>query len=194
MARKPFAVNPAFLDDDEIDFLARQRVPLEKVFDAAGLPRSFYSRKMKEGGFLIACGVDPCYNGHALKTRHGHCVQCNTARIAFVSRSRAPGYVYVATSAASGLTKVGCTSDADSRIAALSANGYGGQNDWRCEYVVYNDRMGDIETEVHRGLSAYRHSCSYLRDGHPVECKELFRSPEGLASMLLIQAHFGSFA
>lgn len=189
MRNAEFMASPDLLTDDERNFLSHHGIPLDKVFDAVCLPKTVYGPLMKEGGYLLACRVQECYRGHALRTRHGHCVQCDPARIAFASRGLVLGDVYVAISPGSGLIKVGCAADADARLAKLANEGYGGQFDWRLVELVHVDRMGELEGQVHQRLRGYRHPVSYVRDGRVVECKELYNCLLTLASDQLVLAY-----
>lgn len=159
---------------DQVRFLIEQDIPLERVFDATGMSRSTYSVLMKEDDRTIAFGVSPCYQGHALRTRHGHCVQCDTARIAFATRGSAAGEVYAAYSEATGLSKIGCANDAEARLATLRKTGYGGAHDWFVMHVVQAERMGRVEAHAHRVLSEHRTTRWYERGGHSVCCYELY--------------------
>ena len=163
------------LTDEQIDFLLSQKISLSGVFDATGLPKDDYRKLMKELGKSFAFGVAPCKAmGHTLRTRAGHCIQCDHAKIAYQLRHDEAGAVYLAGSYSAKVIKVGMASDYKGRVARMNAYGYGGFSDW-CELAYLSvDRAGQVEFETHRLLSPYLHPISYVRDGASVECRELF--------------------
>jgi hypothetical protein len=76
------------LTAEQIDFLNSHNISLDKVFDASGFSLSEYKVIMKDQGKQIAYNVAPCQQyGHTLRTRAGHCIQCNPAAIAFIKRN-----------------------------------------------------------------------------------------------------------
>lgn len=174
------------LTADQMAFLESQRIQPWRVFDATGLTQSEYRAVMRELGLSIASGVTPCAaHGHTLRTRAGHCVQCNTARIAFMRRHDEPAYVYVAQSSAIGLVKVGVAGDVNARLQSLRKLGYGGASDWRLVSSRWCEHAGAAEFALHATLSGFQAHRVYQRDGFDVDCRELFRCPaEHVAAML----------
>ena len=183
----------ATLTTDQLGFLQSQRIPLSMVFDATGMKQAEYRKVMSALGLPIAYGVGPCAAaGHTLRTRAGHCAQCNTAVIAFMRRNDETAHVYVAHSAITGLVKVGLASDVHERIATLRNLGYGGVTDWVLRHGLRCPRAGSVEFAVHAELESRRARRSYARDGMVVECRELFEcSPEEACRVLdaMLQRH-----
>ena len=71
----------ANLTEDQIQFLNRHGVSLEKTLDATGLSRSYYQELMTERCLEVAYGVSPCAKGnHTLRTRAGSIQNCNGAK------------------------------------------------------------------------------------------------------------------
>jgi hypothetical protein len=172
----------AQLDPDQVSFLKSQGIMPWSVFDASGMTQPQYRAAMKELGLPIAYGVTPCAAmGHTLRTRAGHCVQCNTARIAFMRRNDDAAYVYVARSASTGLVKIGVTGDVDARLASLRKLGYGGAADWQLVSSTWRDRAGAVEFDLHATLAKFHVRRTYVRDGLDVECRELFLCPAEIA-------------
>jgi hypothetical protein len=99
------------LDREQIEFLKKHKISDAELFDASGLKRQQYQVIMEQENKKFAFGVDPCSNGHALRTRAGHCIQCNTARIAFERRHSATGQVYIAGSLKGQSIKIGFTKE-----------------------------------------------------------------------------------
>ncbi len=63
-------------------FLASQWIAESEVLDASRMSPRSYKAAMKYEGKLFALVSRPCYDGHYLKSRSGHCIQCHTARSA----------------------------------------------------------------------------------------------------------------
>ncbi len=75
------------LTDEQLLFITEHKIPVEKVFDATGLKKSDYSEIMKSSDKWLAIGTIPCAKfNHTMRTRSGHCVQCNPAAINFFLR------------------------------------------------------------------------------------------------------------
>jgi hypothetical protein len=163
------------LDNSQIDFLTRHQISLGSVFDATGLGKKEYRPIMKSLGAAVATGVTPCAaKKHTLRTRSGHCIQCNPASIKFQERQAKRAYVYVSGSKNLRLLKVGYSADVPSRIDTLNQLGYAGTNDWEALYWVNLDEAGRIELEAHSGLAKYASPTQYKRDGNTVDCLETF--------------------
>ena len=163
------------LDNSQIVFLKRHQISPGSVFDATGLGKKEYRRIMKSLGALVATGVTPCAaERHTLRTRSGHCIQCNPASITFQKRHAKRAYVYVSGSKNLRLLKVGYSEDVPSRIDTLNQLGYAGTNDWEALYWVNLDEAGRIELEAHSGLAEYASPTQYKRDGNTVDCLETF--------------------
>lgn len=172
----------ARLSKNQKFFLERQHVSLSSVFDATGLERSEYYKSMKLLDKELAMGVTACAKGgHRLRTRSGHCVQCNTASLAFQSRHSAVGFVYIAGSIALNVIKAGFSKSVEDRIINLNTLGYGGADDWVCLYWVKTKNAGEIEFQTHSALEQYAAPKTYERYGCEVNCLETFSCDAALA-------------
>ena len=101
-------------------------------------------------------------------------MQCGTHNLAFLKRFDEPGKVYVATSAARRYTKIGTTSDVETRIRSICSYGYGGATDWKVHFSVDAGAAGRVEFKAHQLLAGRRAVASYVREGSKVDCQELF--------------------
>ena len=102
--------------------------------------------------------------GHRLRTRAGHCIQCNPINIAYQRREDTPGYVYIAGSLSGRVIKIGTTKDLAQRENQMRAEGYGGSRDWIILFSVHVPKGGEFEREVSsrvRGRRVYR---TYFKD------------------------------
>ena len=170
----------ARLTKGQILFLTGQDIPLGKVYDATGLPSSCYRREMRELDKEVAIGVTPCQLfGHTMRTRSGHCAQCNTHTFAFRRRFNKANYIYIALSGNKSLLKIGVSNNPFRRISTLNSMGYGGACDWTMEWSEYCEKAGRVEATAHEILKLGGHQAEskYLRNGYTVHCQELFRCP-----------------
>ena len=123
-------------------------------------------------------GGAPCRAaGHTLRSKAGHCIQCDTSRIAYQLRSSQGGYVYVAYSDEGECAKVGTTSlQPEERIYSLCASHYGGFDDWRLVDSRYlSANAGAAEFSIHAQLESFQQPVGYYKqDDMWVECREIF--------------------
>lgn len=172
----------ALLTTEQQLFLEHQRIPLSRVFDASGMSKSEYQREMGELEMVVACGVSPCKKaGHTLRTRGGHCAQCNTHALAFVMRWDDRAEIYVAYSSQEQLTKIGVAKDHRERLRTLNDHGYGGVIDWIVHFCCDTDNAGKVEFMVQQTLNQHRVTRSYSRTGKTIDCQELFACDVNLA-------------
>lgn len=166
----------AELAPDQLDFLANHRIPLSCVFDASGMTRSDYRATMKELGKSFAYGVTPCNKArHTLRSRGGHCIQCDHAQIAYMLRHEATAFIYIAASAVGRFIKVGVSNDVPSRRENLNNYRYGGQADWQILAIADCSEAGRVECAVHAQLSQFRVPGEYTQGGIRRRCYELFQ-------------------
>jgi hypothetical protein len=166
----------ASLSPDQLFFLQTQNIPLSSLFDASGMRTADYQAVMKAEGKSFAYGVAPCGSGgHTLRTRRGHCIECDHARIAFMLRHDKRAYVYIAASYAGKLIKIGSSGDVADRTKKLCEYLYGGYGDWQVLSTAATDAAGRIECNVHSRLAQYSVAGEYIRAGHRQNCYELFR-------------------
>lgn len=173
------------LTKEQSAFLAKHNTPISSVFDASGMGKSDYRAAMKELGKTVAIGVTPCKKGnHTMRTRSGHCIQCNPASIAFQKRHSTDGFVYVAGSLSLSVIKIGLANDVKQRMKSLNKLNYAGASDWECVYWAKTINAGKVEFDAHGSLVNYAAPKVYQRDGRGVHCLETF----SCAASLGIQA------
>ncbi len=167
---------------DQISFLDAQRIPLSRVFNASGKSRREYQIDMNEFDMVVAYGVTACKKGgHTLRTRAGHCAQCDTAALAFLMRFEDRAEIYVANSASQKLTKIGVAKNHLERLRTLNSHGYGGACDWKIHFFTESKRAGFVEYTAHHSLGQYRVDSTYVRTGKTIACQELFSCRVDLA-------------
>lgn len=157
------------------EFIEAQNIPLSKIFNASGLSKSEYSKKMKALDCYLAFGVTPCKeSGHSLRTRHGHCVLCNTAVLAFTRRYSESGYVYIAWSEEIQLSKIGTCSELKGRLKNLNSQNYGGASDWIYIFSVFIENSARVEFSIGKKFKKYQTFSPHIKTGKTILCQELF--------------------
>jgi len=161
------------LTDDELAFLKAQELNPKDVFDWRGIPSRLRRAAIAQAGAELALGAT-CKNGHRLRTRSGHCVQCDTSKLAYQKRHRKNGYVYVAHSGSLQGVKVGFSTDDSAREGKINFDAYGGASDWNVVFRIRAAEGGRLEQETHVLLSRYRRDVEYNKDGSRQQARETF--------------------
>lgn len=134
---------------------------------------------MKRSGRYFYFGGALCRaGGHTLRTKSGHCIQCDTSKISFQLRSAAAGYVYLAHSPQTGLVKVGFSeADPDARTSWIKQEGYGNIRDWEIvRSLKLESGAGRTEFAIHAALAEFQHPVIYRKTATlTVECREIFK-------------------
>lgn len=162
----------------EKDFIKNHNLPISSTFNASGMRKKDYRIAMKELNKQIAYNTSPCKKyGHKLRTRSGHCVQCDTTKFAFLERYDSQNYLYIASSKKRNFHKVGLANDIREREVTLNRSGYGGTDDWKIQDNIFCDKAGRIENNIHKKLHEYNYIFEYFRRDFKVnvQCTEIFR-------------------
>lgn len=170
----------SLLSADEVNFLSQHGCSEEDVYDGRYQSKERRASAAKEAGkHLVLAGVigrgDCRLQGHRLRTRAGHCIQCKPINIAFQKREDTPGYVYIAGSLSGRVIKIGTTGDLNQRENQMRAEGYGGSKDWIIIFSLYVEKGGEFERAASsrvRGSRVYR---TYFKDGIEQGAVELHR-------------------
>lgn len=163
------------LTNGELMFLASQRLSPEDVFDARGMSQDVWKQRAKETGKTLALGNGCRNGGHRLKTRGGHCVQCDPKKLAYQKRFSAEQYVYIAGSLTARLVKIGTCEHCGQRIDQIRREKYGSAADWELLYRVTVRNAGEIEHAARARLSRYIVVRPYWKDGSRQDATELLR-------------------
>lgn len=163
------------ITEEQLFFLKENNIPLSKVYDATNQKREVYRKSMKALEKLIAINATPCAKyGHTIRTRNGHCCQCNTANIAYIKRHYANGYVYIVGSQEKKVLKVGSTNNIENRVNSLNFENYATINDWKLILYYKCNDMGLIETEAHNKLQKFQVEKTYIKNGRTQIAYEIF--------------------
>jgi hypothetical protein len=151
------SVRMAKLSLEQIPFLHSQRISLRELFDASGMKKADYQSAMEDTGQHFAYGVTPCVRGgHALRTKAGHCIQCDTSKISYALRNSKNATVYIAGSTDHRIIKVGLTTDRARRLSQINEYKYGGSSDWEMLAWVQSATAGRVEFEAQNRLQRAR--------------------------------------
>jgi hypothetical protein len=175
----------AKLTQEQLLFLKSQHISPSLVFDASGYSKADRTRLMEQEGKLFYFGDALCKKaGHGLRTKSGHCMQCDTSKIAYQLRSSATGFVYLAFSPSTRFVKVGYSKYHPQERAELLRNeAYGNLRDWDVKRVVrFENDAGRVEFSIHAKFEPYLKPVAYKRaNGQMVECREIFNCDLELA-------------
>ncbi len=160
--------------DEVKSFVASQGIDENEVIDASRMSPRRYKAALEREGKLFAVVSRPCYRGHHLRSKSGHCIQCDTARIAFIKRHYKNAYVYIVGSQSEKVLKIGSSDTPWNRGPHLNTLGYGGISDWKVLYYANFPDAGKVEFNVHSALSAYASPRKYFREGVETDCREIF--------------------
>ena len=161
---------------NQLTFLRSQSIPLSAVFDASGMKKAEYQAAMRAEEKSFAFGVTPCAaGGHTIRTRAGHCIQCDHSKIAYMIRHDARAFVYIAASAAGRFIKIGFAIDVADRREKLNLYRYGGQSDWQTLATASCTSAGRAESVAQTKLSCFAVDGDYIREGKLQRCYELLR-------------------
>ncbi|WP_421405095.1 hypothetical protein [Agrobacterium fabrum] len=114
------------LTQDELEFLRTQGLSATDVYDGRGQSSAAWKAGVRSAGKTVVLGSPCSSKGHRLRTRSGHCAQCDTAKLSYQKRHNTEGYIYIAGSKAARLLKVGTCVDIEQRRRNLRNQMYGG--------------------------------------------------------------------
>lgn len=179
------------LTHEEAAFLAKHGYSANDVYDGRGQRQADRMNAASAAEKRIVLG-NPCEKaGHRLRTRSGHCCQCDPKKLAYQDRHRAHQYVYIAGSKAGNLLKIGTASDIERRKYTLVNAVYGGFKDWEMIFYMKIREAGKVEGEAQRSLSQYQVIRTYMKDGKHQEAKELLQTSFANALNAILRAANG---
>jgi hypothetical protein len=159
----------------ELAFLPRLGLTPDDVMDVRHLPDSVWKRRIREEGKQLALGARCGKGGHRLRTRSGHCVQCDIRKFVFGKVFSAEQYVYIAGSKSARVIKFGTSIDWRDRERQMRARQYGDIGDWKVLYAVKVRNAGAVEHAARRRLARLSIAASYWQDGVRQGASELLK-------------------
>jgi hypothetical protein len=173
----------------EIAFLEKYGLAASNVYDGRGQSKSKREHAAKLGGFDLILAAGCTNGGHRLKTRSGHCAQCDTSKLARQTRYNTPGSVYIAGSLQTELLKIGSTDDVEQRARTLQyERGYGAAPDWKLLFHARVAKKGEVEGAALRSLKPYKAARPYVKNGSQQEAAELFKTSFSKALVAVVDA------
>jgi hypothetical protein len=161
------------LTPSELSFLKSQKIDSDEVLDVRMQSPVYWKAKAKSGGYDFVLG-SPCRSaGHRLRTRAGHCIQCDTKKIAFIRRETKISWVYIAVSENKNVCKIGITKDIYGRSESLSKQFYGGFGGWEIVFAIKVENSGKLERSIRDSLPSTIIEGEYWKDEKYQIAKEL---------------------
>lgn len=180
------------LGESERSFLRAHKLRESDFFAIPGAAHSDkeLGRDAKSKGFSFIVGSKCKKGGHRLRTRRGHCIQCDPSRIAHMSRAIGDAFVYVAVSREYRRVKIGWTESPDKRHrqSSLNKTGYGGIRDWKIVRFEAHPSAGKLEKVTLSRLNDFREDRSYRKGGKKQIAKEILTCTEADACNALDEA------
>jgi hypothetical protein len=175
------------LTSQENAFLRSQGLTANDVYDGRAEAQRERGEHAKAAGKSIVLAT-ACMRGHRLRTRHGHCVQCDTSKLAFQKKFSTAGTVYIAGSLTSELIRIGFSIDLDQRDRKLLFEASGGASDWALLYSANVDDGGRIEDLARKRLKAFRVAVDDVKEADAPDAPDLFRTTFTRAFRAVIDA------
>lgn len=175
------------LERSEREFLKTHGLTESDVFDWRGLGSRDRREAIKRAGKTLALGTE-CSHGHRLRTRSGHCVQCDPSKLSYQAQKTRRAVLYVVWSSSLKLFKVGVSDTPSRRIDALRREAYGGAADWSLFMALELRDAGKSETAMHRHLASYQHASVYQKGAHQQASREVFNCPPDMVIEAFRQA------
>ncbi|RWJ74665.1 MAG: GIY-YIG nuclease family protein [Mesorhizobium sp.] len=169
------------LTKDELDFLKSQGLTAADVYDGRGQSSHVWKAGVRSEGKTVVLGTACSAKGHRLRTRSGHCAQCDTAKLGYQKRHNTEGYIYIAGSKSAKLLKVGTCVDIEQRRKNLRHQAYGNVTDWEMLFTAKVDAGGRIEGDALARLSKYKVVRMYEKDGRKQEAAEMLKTSFSVA-------------
>lgn len=169
------------LTKDELEFLRTQGLSTTDVYDGRGQSSAAWKAGVRSAGKTVVLGSPCSSKGHRLRTRSGHCAQCDTAKLSYQKRHNTEGYIYIAGSKAARLLKVGTCVDIEQRRRNLRNQMYGGISDWEMLFTAKVDAGGKVEGDALARLSKSKVVRMYEKDGKKQEAAEMLKTSFSVA-------------
>lgn len=176
------------LTKDELEFLRTQGLSTADVYDGRGQSSAAWKAGVRSAGKTVVLGSPCSSKGHRLRTRSGHCAQCDTAKLSYQKRHNTEGYIYIAGSKAARLLKVGTCVDIEQRRRNLRNQMYGGITDWEMLFTAKVDAGGKVEGDALARLSRFKVVRMYEKDGKKQEAAEMLKTSFSVALSVVQQS------
>jgi hypothetical protein len=162
--------------DDELQFLRWHRLNESDIYD--GRHQSKASREAaakRDGKYLVLTSVRCRAAGHRIRTRAGHCFQCDPLKLVYQIRHSKSAYVYIAGSLSGRLIKIGSSRDIPQREGKLRYDQYAGFDDWCVLFSGWAEEAGRLESDASTRVAGRRIYKRYFKDGVEQVAVEAFQ-------------------
>lgn len=166
-----------YLNSAHLSFLSLHGLTQDQVIDGRFMSKKDIQHEAERQGASFYISSSPCRkHGHTLRTKAGHCAQCDTAKISYQLRSSSAGHVYAAACSAKGWIKFGYTKNPVERIQVLNEHQYASCSSWHLLHSTYLPRhAGRCELEIHARLADRMvQGLGYYKEGKWQACREIF--------------------
>jgi hypothetical protein len=166
------------LTDEEIQFLRWHNLSQEDVYDGRHQSKRSREAAAKSTGkdlILVRTSSACRAAGHRIKTRAGHCFQCDPLNLVYLRRHSTPGYVYVAGSLSGRAIKIGTAGDIPQRERQLRAERYAGFADWEVLFSIQVREAGRVEHDAASRVPGQRVFRNYVKDGYSQTAIEVIK-------------------
>ncbi len=165
------------LNNEQINFLIKHKVPLWSILDATWMKPKEYKEILNTTDFIVAINSNSkkCdYHKLNMRERHGRCVECRVGNYSFIKPNK-DWDVYVVGSLKWQLLKVWYTQNIEDRIFHLNKDSYWWLNDWELIYSGKYKWALKIEAKVHSLLKNFWVDIKYNYYWKQITCYELFK-------------------
>jgi T5orf172 domain len=173
--------------DDELRFLARHGFTVDDVYDGRGESQETRRQGAKAAGKTLILGPRCRAEGHRLRTRSHHCVQCDPKKLAFQQRYNSPGYVYIAGSLFGRVIKIGTAIDITQRESQLRSERHAGFGDWEVLFFIKVSQAGRVEYEASSRVKGRRLFGTYFKDNISQTATEVIRCSFSAAHAAIVE-------
>ena len=164
--------------DEELRFLRWHGLDQEDVFDGRYQSKEDRHEGAKsEGKFLVLSSVPCRAAGHRIRTRAGHCFQCDPLKLVYQIRHSKSGFVYVAGSLSGRVIKIGTAKHIGQREGQLRAERYAGFADWIVLFSIQVGEAGRVEHDASARVPGRRVFNSYFKNGVEQTAIEVLECP-----------------
>ena len=163
------------LTKEEMAFLQSQGLDRKDVYDGRDQPAAERKAAAKAAGCRLILGAPCGVAAHRLRTRAGHCAQCDPKKLAYEKRYHSEGFVYIAGSKSARFFKIGTATEIAQRQRNLNNHRYGGFSDWKILFHARVTNGGESEQMALRALADHRVTLPYLKDGKDQDAQEVVK-------------------
>ncbi len=144
--------------------------------DATGLAKKEWHPLIRELDKWVFIGGTPCNNeGHTMRLKSGHCLECETSSPAFLLRRLKHKNVFIAGTKSGKILKLGTSKNYLQNIDTLNLYNYAGFKDWEPIIAFELDDTVQCQYKVERKIRRYFFSKLVQQNGREFHCVDLIK-------------------